>query len=139
MCIDAQQGGLLEQSGAALERCYDDSLWDVAPGGDWILHRCLSRLGFPLTPMDGMHQLDSSAAADTRDVLERHPVNEYPDERKLAIRQLRREKIHNLFFTSQFSNELPLIYLMAGLLLHTDMLDTQKEESKFKECMLYHS
>jgi len=67
-------GGLLEQSGAALERCYDDSLWDVAPGGDWILHRCLSRLGFPLSPMDGMHQLDSSAAAETRDVLERHPV-----------------------------------------------------------------
>jgi hypothetical protein len=57
-----------------LEGCFDDSLWDVAPGGDWVLHRCLSRLGIPLTPISGMHQLDSNAALHTKDVVERHPV-----------------------------------------------------------------
>jgi hypothetical protein len=66
--------GLLNRMGSALERCYDDSLWDVAPGGDWILHRCLSRLGIPLLSHPGMHQLDSSIPMHTKDTIERHPI-----------------------------------------------------------------
>ena len=58
-------------------RCYDDALWDVAPGGDWILHRCMSRLGLPLTAVGGMHQLDSHNPAHIKDVLERHPVSPF--------------------------------------------------------------
>lgn len=66
--------GLLNRMGGVLERCYDDSLWDVAPGGDWILHRCLSRLGIPLTSHAGMHQSDSRIPSHIKDMLERHPV-----------------------------------------------------------------
>ena len=44
-----------------LERCFDDSEWDLAPGGDWALHRCMARLGLPLTAAGGMHQLDCNS------------------------------------------------------------------------------
>jgi hypothetical protein len=28
-------------------------------GGDWVLHKCLSRLGVPMTPSGGFHRMDS--------------------------------------------------------------------------------
>lgn len=37
----------------ALQVCFEQIQWQTAPGGDWVLHRCLSRLGIPLTPSPG--------------------------------------------------------------------------------------
>jgi len=31
--------------------------WTSAAGGDWMLFKCLSRLGVPLTPGGGFHQV----------------------------------------------------------------------------------
>ena len=51
-----------------------------APGGDWLFHRCCVRLGVPLTPSPGMHQVDMNDrdvdhfAGYLLDVVERHPV-----------------------------------------------------------------
>ena len=67
-------GSFLRDAGGSLLRCFDVAPWSVAPGGDWILHRCLNRLGVPLTPSGGMHQLDEKYAHNIRDIFERHPV-----------------------------------------------------------------
>ena len=57
-----------------LLRCFDDSQWNIAPGGDWILHRCMARLGFPLTVGAGMHQVDCSLPIHTKVRLTSHFV-----------------------------------------------------------------
>jgi hypothetical protein len=75
-------GGLMNAYASTLERCFDQAPWNVAPGGDWLLHRCLVHLGVPLTPAPGMHQLDVNAAEyghEKRllDIVERHPVSPF--------------------------------------------------------------
>lgn len=49
--------GLLKENLNNLEECYDYSLWDDGVGGDWILNRCMNRLGIPLTPSPGTRTL----------------------------------------------------------------------------------
>jgi len=75
-------GGLLKDYAATFERCLDQVPWNTAPGGDWVLHRCLVHLGIPLTPSPGMHQLDVNQkefGSEQRllDILERHPVSPF--------------------------------------------------------------
>lgn len=75
-------GGVKERHAPALAACLDAVPWSEAPGGDWVLHRCLSALGIPLTPLLGAHQLDYQilGRAGRRrkravlDLLENHPV-----------------------------------------------------------------
>jgi hypothetical protein len=42
----------------ALQVCYEQIQWLTTPGGDWVLHRCLSRLGIPLTASPGKVERD---------------------------------------------------------------------------------
>ena len=53
----ALSAGVFETYAGALAACYDNAPWKEAPGGDWLLHRCLARLGVPLTAVPGMHQV----------------------------------------------------------------------------------
>jgi len=59
--------------GDDLARCVDGAAdWDRAPGGAWVLNSCFSRLGLPVTPVGGFHQLDGTDRASVRHVLEEH-------------------------------------------------------------------
>jgi len=59
ICLSA---GLLGNYAVLLEQCLDVIDWQGgATEGDWALHRCLQRLGIPLTPAGGMHPLDVGA------------------------------------------------------------------------------
>jgi len=66
--------GFMVGYGEALERCFDDAPWFAAPGGDWVLAKCVGRLGVPLTQGGGFHQFDEGGPNMIRDALERHPV-----------------------------------------------------------------
>ena len=94
----AFSSGLLTHYGAGLSACLDEAPWRQAQatGGDWVLSRCLSLLGIPLTHAPGMHPIDMGSDKDhstaslspsssssspllaeaeaLRDVLERHPI-----------------------------------------------------------------
>jgi len=69
--------GLMGAYAPTLERCFDQAPWAAAPGGDWVLYRCLVHLGVPLTPAPGMHQIDLAPGIEkwVLDILERHPVS----------------------------------------------------------------
>ena len=67
-------GGFMLGFGEALERCFDDAPWFGAPGGDWVLAKCVGRLGVPLTQGGGFHQFDEGGPNMIRDAIERHPV-----------------------------------------------------------------
>jgi len=54
-------GSLLGESAAGLARCLDEVPWAQAPGGAWALHRCLGRLGVPLTASGGFHAMYGSS------------------------------------------------------------------------------
>ena len=54
----ALSGSFLAANQGHLARCVDAAPWAKAPGGAWILHRCLARLGLALTPGGGWHHMD---------------------------------------------------------------------------------
>jgi hypothetical protein len=43
-----------------LHRCLDAAPWEEATDGLWALHRCLGRLGLPLTPVAGFRTTDAA-------------------------------------------------------------------------------
>jgi len=70
-------GSFVAGAAVALARCMDVAPWDKAPGGAWVLDRCLGRLGLPLTPHGGFHQLDERDGVMLAHVLEDHPTGAF--------------------------------------------------------------
>lgn len=67
-------GGFMDSSHETLEECFHELPWKSLFGGDQALGLCLRRLGVPLTPGTGFHQLDTASHFFLTDLLERHPV-----------------------------------------------------------------
>jgi hypothetical protein len=90
-------GGFLTDLSEPLERCFDDAPWSAGPGGDWVLAKCVGRLGVPLTAGGGFHQFDEGSPNMIRDELERHPTAPFLSVRNDCKRRLCNNRFRSVF------------------------------------------